>query len=341
MPTAEPGDRPAAHRERGEDRRGAPAIVVADQLVDTAAVAGELPAGWAARVRSEGKVPAGSGIAAVLAGPGSEVSAAVLEALPDLRVVVVTSMGWDHVDADAARARGVAVVGVEPYCVDEVAEHAIALVLDLLRGVTRLDASVRSGSWDYASLGRPVAGAALGLVGLGRIGAAVAWRAAALGMAVSAYDPVLGGGADAPGGVRIVGSLDELVSGSDVVSVHVPLSPATAGLVDEALLARFRPGSYLVNVSRGEVVTEAALGAALLEGRLGGAALDVLAREPPSKGDPVLAFPRTVITPHAAWYSPAAIERLSRSAGRALARVLGSEEAPGAQPGVAVREGRS
>jgi len=154
-------------------------------------------------------------------------------------------------------------------------------------------------------------------------------------MAVLAYDPVLGAlpGTRAehpgipPGGVRIVSTLEELVASSDVVSVHVPLAPETRGLIDKNLLAHFREGSYLVNVSRGEVVTEPALGESLREGRLAGAALDVLAHEPPGLGDPVLGFPRTVLTPHAAWYSTKAVDRLSHSAGQALARVLGDIEA--------------
>ncbi len=314
---------------------GIPAIVIADEIVDPAAVASELPEPWAGAVRAQDGLPAGGGIVALLAGPGTDVSGAAMDRLPDLRAIVVTSMGWDHVDTEAARSRDVAVVGVDPYCVDEVAEHTVALALDLLRGVTWLDATVRAGSWDDGRLGRPVRGAALGLIGLGRIGAAVAWRARGLGMAVSAYDPLLEPGTrtaapeegGVPGTVAVVSSLEELVASSDVVSVHVPLGPPTKGLIDKNLLAHFREGSYLVNVSRGEVVTEPALGEALREGRLAGAALDVLAHEPPGPGDPVLAFPRTVLTPHAAWYSPAAIDRLSRSAGRALAQVLADAEA--------------
>ena len=314
---------------------GTPAIVVADEIVDAAAVASELPEPWAGAVRAGDGLPSGDGIVALLAGPGTDVSGAAMDRLPDLRAIVVTSMGWDHVDTEAARSRDVAVVGVDPYCVDEVAEHAVALVLDLFRGVTWLDATVRAGSWDDRRLGRPVRGAALGLIGFGRIGAAVAWRAGGLGMVVSAYDPLLEPGTRTaapeeggfPGTVAVVPSLQDLVASSDVVSVHVPLRPETKGLIDKSLLAHFGEGSYLVNVSRGEVVTEPALGEALREGRLAGAALDVLAHEPPGPDDPVLAFPRTVLTPHAAWYSPAAIDRLSHSAGRALARVLADAEA--------------
>jgi D-3-phosphoglycerate dehydrogenase / 2-oxoglutarate reductase len=298
-------------------------IAVVDEIVDVKLLVEELPGAWAARVLAQGSVPSGPGIVALLAGPSAEVTGLALDRLPDLRVVVVTSMGWDHVDSEAANSRGVEVFGVEPYCVDEVAEHTLSLILDLLRGVTWLDASVRAGRWDCGGMGRTVRGTILGLVGLGRIGTAVAWRAVALGMVVLAFDPLID--PESPpetSGVRMVPSLDALVSSSDVVSLHVPLRPETKGLVDGDLLARFRPGSYLVNVSRGDVVAEAALGQALREGRIAGAALDVLVNEPPAPNDPVLALPRTVITPHSAWYSPAAVDRVSRSAGRALARAI-------------------
>jgi D-3-phosphoglycerate dehydrogenase len=303
------------------------AIAVVDDVVDVNAVTGELPEVWAATVRSEGSVPTGPGTVALLAGPGAEVTEAALDNLPDLRVVVVTSMGWDHVDADAARARGIAVIGVEPYCVDEVAEHTLALILDLLRGVTQLNATVREGRWEHSQVGRTVRGTTLGLVGLGRIGSAVAWRSAALGMDVLTFDPRIGLNelTERPA-VRLAHSLGALVSESHVVSLHVPLASETRNLIDAQLLARFRPGSYLVNVSRGEIVTETALGEALREGRLAGAALDVLQSEPPAPDDPVIAFPRTVLTPHSAWYSPAAVERVSRSAGRVLAQWFDSAE---------------
>ncbi|MGH8988481.1 MAG: NAD(P)-dependent oxidoreductase [Acidimicrobiales bacterium] len=307
--------------------RNADAVVVVDEIVDVESLIQELPPDLASVVRSEARIPTGRGIAALLAGPGAEVSGSALDQLPDLRVVVVTSMGWDHVDTEAAASRGVRVVGVEPYCVDEVAEHALALVLNLLRGVSSLDAAIRAGSWDHAPMGRSVRGASLGIVGLGRIGSALAWRAAALGMNVSAFDPALGSQAIAveEPGVRMVRSLDALVSNNDVVSLHVPLDKKTDRLVDASLLSRFRPGSYLVNVSRGDVVTEAALGHALREGRIAGAALDVLVSEPPAAGDLVLDFPRTVITPHTAWYSEAAVERVSRMAGRTLVGALSTE----------------
>lgn len=298
-----------------------PVIVVCDSIVDADVVRSGLPAGWQSRVRQQEELPVGIGIVGVLVGPNHDLSAAAMDALPDLRVVVATSMGWDHIDVTAASTRGIAVRGVEPYCVDEVADHTIALVLSLFRGVTGLDRSVRAGAWESVGTGRPLRGAVLGVMGYGRIGAAVAARAQGLGMSVLAYDPIVSDGG--PGsGVAFVASLEDLVSSSDVVSLHVPLSETTRGIIDDAVLSKFRPGAFLVNVSRGEVVDQEALGVALSSGALAGAALDVLMREPPPPGDPVLDFPHTILTPHSAWFSSEAIVRLSRCAGSVLSAAL-------------------
>lgn len=299
-----------------------PRVVVCDSIVDLQVAAAELPVRWRGHLESVDGLPEGEDVAAILVGPDRSVTEATLQRLPGLRAIVVTSMGWDHVDVESAKRRNIQIAGVEPYCVEEVAEHTIALIFDLLRGITRLDREVRRGQWDFGRAGRAVRGASLGIVGLGRIGRAVAWRAVALGMVVSAYDPYLDENGDGPDGVRSVPSLEALVARSDVVSVHVPLSPETTTLIDGELLSSFRPGAYLVNVSRGDVIDERALATALSDGRLAGAALDVLAREPPARCDPLVASGATVVTPHAAWYSPEAVARLSGSAGRALARLL-------------------
>jgi D-3-phosphoglycerate dehydrogenase / 2-oxoglutarate reductase len=298
-----------------------PMIVVCDSIVDTDVVRNQLPAGWQSRIRQQEELPVGIGIVGVLVGPDHDLSAAAMDGLPDLRVAVATSMGWDHIDVKAAASRGIAVRGVEPYCVDEVADHAIALVLNLFRGITGLDRSVRAGAWESVGTGRPLRGAVLGVVGYGRIGAAVAARAQGLGMNVLAYDTIVSG--SVPGSeVTFVASLEELVSSSDAVSLHVPLSETTRGLIDGTVLSKFRPGAFLVNVSRGEVIDQEALGVVLSSGALAGAALDVLVREPPSPGDPVLDFPHTILTPHSAWFSPEAKVRLSRCAGSVLSAAL-------------------
>jgi D-3-phosphoglycerate dehydrogenase len=205
-----------------------------------------------------------------------------------------------------------------------VAEHAIAFALDLLRGVTLLDRSVAGGEWDYrVAPPRRVAGAVLGIVGLGRIGREVAWRALGLGMRVIASDPVVTDAREI--GVELT-SLRELLAEADVVTLHAPLTPATRGVIDAEALEAMRPGAYLVNCARAALVDHQALGAALRGGRLGGCALDVLPEEPPASDEPALRWPRTLINPHAAWYSPASATAPCRRAGEAVAAVLQGRE---------------
>ena len=233
-------------------------------------------------------------VVAVLTMPERPVGPALCAQLPALRVVGTATVGFDHVEAP----EGVAVVNVPDYCTEEVADHTVALMYALLRGIVPL----ASGPWDAKAAGplRVVRGLRVGIVGLGRIGSAVASRARALGCEVLAHDirPI-------DGGV----SLPELLAESDVVSLHVPLTRATRGLIGRDELALLKPDALLINTSRGSVVDLDALLAALRGGRLGGAALDVLPTEPPPLR-PVA--PNLIVTPHAAYYSPAAEERAYR-----------------------------
>jgi D-3-phosphoglycerate dehydrogenase / 2-oxoglutarate reductase len=233
----------------------------------------------------------------VLTLPWFPIDAAQIEALPRLRVIGTASVGYDHIDVEAAEARGVAVVSVPDYCTEEVADHTLALLYALVRGIVVLDRSVRGGGWDPRAAGglRVLAGLRVGVVGLGRIGSAVSRRLLALGCEVWATDiaPV------ALSGVRVV-SLGELLSDCDVVTLHVPLTAETRGLIGPAELERMRRDALLVNTARGPVVHVEAVVAALRSGRLGGAALDVLPVEPPSAP---LAAPNLIVTPHAAFYS--------------------------------------
>jgi D-3-phosphoglycerate dehydrogenase len=234
---------------------------------------------------------------AVLTVPRFPIDAALIEALPLLRAIGTASVGFDHIDVEAAGARGVAVVSVPDYCTEEVADHTLALLLALVRGVVELDRSVSRREWDPQAAGplRTLHGMRVGLVGLGRIGGAVATRLLALGCEVCAHDI-----APVPReGVRLL-TLDELLRSSDAVSLHVPLTPETRGLIGRSELASMRPGAYLVNTARGPVVDIDALLEALRSRRLGGAAVDVLPVEPPS-GPPTA--PNLVVTPHAAFYS--------------------------------------
>jgi D-3-phosphoglycerate dehydrogenase / 2-oxoglutarate reductase len=232
-----------------------------------------------------------------------------LDRLPGLRVIASATVGLDHVAVEAAERRGVAVVNVPDYCIEEMADSTIALLLALVRGVVELDRSVRSGRWDYAATGplRRVAGTRLGVVGFGRIGRAVARRAHALGFEVWAADPAVPSVEIAAASVRPAG-FEELLAACDAVTLHVPLTAETETLIGARELELMPPGAVLVNTARGKLVDIDALVATLKSGHLSGAALDVLPVEPP-EGRPEA--PGLIVTPHAAWYSPGA-EREAR-----------------------------
>jgi D-3-phosphoglycerate dehydrogenase / 2-oxoglutarate reductase len=257
-------------------------------------------------------------VVALLTMPNSPVDERQIARLPALRVIGTATVGFDHIDIDAADARGIAVVNVPDYCTEEVADHTLALIYALLRGVVELDRRVARGEWDATAAGplRTLRGLRAGIVGLGRIGNAVATRLLALGAEVSAHDVV----PVARDGVRFV-ELEELLAESDVLTLHVPLTTATRGLVGRDQLAAMRPGALLVNTSRGAVVDVAAVLAALRDRRLGGAALDVLPHEPPPAAP---AAPNLVVTPHAAYYSPAAEERAYRTVVARVRELLGA-----------------
>jgi D-3-phosphoglycerate dehydrogenase len=243
--------------------------------------------------------------------------------LPSLRVIATPSVGFDHVDAEAATRRGVWVCNVPDYCVEEMADHALALLLALVRGLVELDRHVREGGWDYAAAGllRRVGGIRLGVIGFGRIGRALAARALALGMQVQAYDPLVEAETMAATGVASK-PLDELLASSDAISLHAPLTLETRGLIGRRELALLPEGAYVVNAARAGLVDTAALLEALAAGRLSGAALDVLDVEPPTASSPAPEAPRLVVNPHAGWYSEHAEEEVFRRAAEAVRDVL-------------------
>ena len=239
-----------------------------------------------------------------------------LEQLPDLKYIGVTATGTNVVDLVAAKARGIVVTNVPAYSTPSVAEHVFALLLALARRVEGHSTLVREGRWsaspDFSFWDGELvelAGRRLGLVGFGAIGQAVARIGLAFGMRilVNTGHPERHRG-DMPG-VSFL-SLEELLAGSDVVSLHCPLTPETEHLLDARRLALMRPGAFLINTGRGPLVDEAALATALNEGRLAGAGLDVLSSEPPSPGNPLLTARNCLITPHIAWATRASRSRL-------------------------------
>jgi D-3-phosphoglycerate dehydrogenase / 2-oxoglutarate reductase len=256
------------------------------------------------------------------------IGARVLAALPQLQAIVRYGVGLDTIDLAAAADSGVRVLAVPDYCTDEVADHTLALLLSLTRGIVESDRALRAGEWPEARTFGTVAalrGRRIGLVGFGRAGQAVGDRCRACGAEVVAYDPYSDPAELRAAGVEPV-DVDEVFR-SDVVSLHLPLTEATAGFVDARRLALMPPHGILLNVSRGGLVDEAALLEALEAGRLGAAGLDVLADEPAPRDSALRSHPRVALTPHIAFYSPDSLARLRRAAAERLVAALAESRA--------------
>jgi D-3-phosphoglycerate dehydrogenase len=226
-----------------------------------------------------------------------QVDAAVIAAGPRLQVIGRAGVGVDNVDLEAATRAGITVVNAPTGNTIAATEHTLALLYGVARKIAAADASVRRGEWQRTQFtGLELRGRTLGLVGLGKIGQAIAARARAMEMAVLASDPYVTAEQAAHHGAELV-PFDDLLARADVVSVHVPLSRATRGMIGAKELGRMKPGAILLNVARGGVVDEAAVAAALTKGTLAGAGVDVFEQEPPV-GSPLLDAPNTLLTPH-------------------------------------------
>ncbi len=251
---------------------------------------------------------------------------AVLRELSRCRIVARTGIGVDTVDLATATELGMLVTNVPDYCIDEVSDHALALILALARKVLSATAAVRAGTWDVKTAA-PIArlrGRVLGLVGLGRIPRALVPKAQALGFTVIAADPFVTAEAAAPLGVRMV-DFETLLRESDVVSVHAPLTEQTKGLFGDPQFGLMKPGAFLINTSRGPLVQTAALVRALEGGRLAGAGLDVLESEPPAPDHPLLRMPNVAVTPHIGFYSEQSLVDLQTKAAEEVRRALTGE----------------
>jgi D-3-phosphoglycerate dehydrogenase / 2-oxoglutarate reductase len=248
----------------------------------------------------------GEDVVGLLTGPDFPVGKEELSRLPGLKVVATCSVGYDHLDLEAAAARGIWVCNVPDYCVEEMADSSLALLLSLLRGVVALDRSVRAGGWDH-TVGGPLPtfrGTRLAVIGFGRIGREVAKRALALGFEVWAVDPQVSDGDVRAAGVRPA-ALDEALASCTGFTLHALLTPETRGLIGVDELARMPRSSFLVDTARAALVDFEAVLAALESWQLAGAAFDVLPVEPPTSEAPAPQHPRLIVNPHAAWYSPA------------------------------------
>ncbi len=252
-------------------------------------------------------------------------SARGIAKLTNCRAIIRNGVGYDSVDVSAARDRGIAVCNVPDYGTEEVADHAIALALALCRQLFPLDAEAKALGWNI-KVGprlRRLGTLTFGVVGLGRIGTAAALRAKALGFRVVFHDPYLPNGADKAVGLARVRTLEDLLVETDVLSLHCPLNEETRHLISERELALLKPGAFVVNTARGGIIKKAAILAALREGRLAGAGLDVIEDEP-LRTEAEAATPNLIATCHAAFCSvESKIEMRSTSARIALAAVTG------------------
>ncbi len=235
-------------------------------------------------------------------------------------------LGVDNIDLPAAKALGISVNYVPDYCMHEVSDHAMALLLALVRKIPQSNKLVQSGRWEVPPLVpiHRLSGRVLGLVGFGNIPRALAPKAQAFGLRVVTHDPYVSSDALAQAGVEGVG-FDALLAMSDIVSIHAPLLPATRGLFNAAVFGKMKKGALLINTARGPLVDEDALIAALDAGQLGGAALDVVTTEPLAKDSKLLGRDNVILTPHTAFYSVEALNELQTKCATDVARVLSGE----------------
>jgi D-3-phosphoglycerate dehydrogenase / 2-oxoglutarate reductase len=255
------------------------------------------------------------------------VSAAVIAQLRRCRVISRFGIGVDTIDVAAATAAGIQVTNVPDASTEEVSDHALAMLLSLARDLRAFDEAVRRGAWAAAGRNeiRRLSGRTLGLVGFGRIARRLCEKVRPLGLQVLTFDPYVSAAASADLNARSVG-LAELLERSDFVSLHAPLTPETHHLLGAEEIALMRPGAFLINVSRGGLVDQAALVRALRHGTLAGAALDVMESEPPMPDDPILAAPNVLLTPHSAHYSIESFDTVRDRAIENVVRVLSGQD---------------
>ena len=251
---------------------------------------------------------------------------ATMALAPRLKAIVRAGVGYNNIDLDVADRRGIVVCNVPDYGTEEVADHAILLLLAVVRRLVFCHQAIRGGGWHYGSaVGTPrLRGKTVGLVGCGRIGSAAAIRAKAFGLDVVFYDPFAREGHDKALGVRRVYDLHDLLGQSHFVSLHCYLDATTHHLIGPGAFAAMRPGAYLINTARGPVVDQLALLEALDTGRLAGAALDVVEREP-LDDDRLRSHPNVILTPHSAFYSVEGFVELRTKAAEEARRILRGE----------------
>ena len=276
-------------------------------------------------VTTEAEVAAACRDADALLVTYAKIGKIALAGMPKLKIVVRTGVGYDSLDVPAATERKVMLANVPDYCISDLAEHTMALLLTWWRRTAELDQQVRTEGW-----GRPLRpvyrleGKTLGILGMGRMGQAVAARARGFGLKLVGYDPYTPPAAFAAVGVEPVG-LESLLRASDIVTIHSLLSAETRGIICQKTLRQMKPTALIVNTARGGLIVTDDLVRALKEGWIAGAALDVTDPEPLPLDHPIRNLPRVLVTPHAAWYSEEAEPELRRRAARTIVEALRGE----------------
>lgn len=254
------------------------------------------------------------------------VSAAAIARMKRCRAIIRQGIGFDIVDVEAATRAGIAVTNIPDYCVEEVASHAIALLISSIRNLPGYDHVVRAKGWGmYFDGGRKaplMSRMRLGIVGLGKIGRAAARMAKGFGFQLAGYDPYVAADVFEMMGVEKVLQLDDLLATCDAITIHAPLTPETRGMISARELGLMKKGSYLVNTARGKIVDLTALHLALSDGRIAAAGLDVFEDEPFDANHPILELPNVIATPHVAFYSEVSIQRVVDEVMEEAIRVL-------------------
>jgi len=256
----------------------------------------------------------------------AQVTGEMIRQMMRCRIIARFGVGVDNVDIGAATEAGIVVTNVPDYCIDEVSDHAMALLLALARKVSLANRHAHAGRWEMPSVApiHRLRGSILGLLGFGRISQLLTPKAQAFGLSVISCDPLVEQQAMTRTGVEKV-DFRELIRISDFISIHAPLVPETNRLFDGKVFRQMKPSAYLINTARGAIVDEAELAHALDRGQLAGAALDVLSREPP-QNSPLLGRENVILTPHMSFYSEESLIDLQTRATEEVLRVLGGEE---------------
>lgn len=267
----------------------------------------------------------------------------VMDSMPGLQVISRVGIGYDMVDIEAATSRGIAVTNTPRYCIEEVAAHTIAMIMAQARGLPAYGRAVSGGAWravDAVPMAVRPSATTVAVLGFGRIGSLVARGMRGLGFAVLVADPFASEETVRAAGCEPV-EISDAIARADILTLHVPLTEETRHLIDEDAIAGMKPGAVVVNTCRGPLIDEDALARSLRAGHLGGAALDVFTAEPLSANSPLRDLDSVMLTPHAAWYSPQALEDLPVHAAQNIVGFLAGGSVPVVNPGYAAHTSAS